>query len=77
MYKRQGVEPGDVRSLEDLARLPFTVKNDLRDNYPYGLFTDGLNEVVRIHSSSGTTGPVSYTHLDVYKRQQAGCSRDL
>ena len=67
-FHEAGVEPGDVRSLEDLARLPFTVKNDLRDNYPYGLFTDGLNEVVRIHSSSGTTGlpsVVGYTREDL------------
>ncbi len=63
-----GAEPGDIRSLKDLARLPFTIKNDLRDNYPYGLFTNGLSEVVRIHSSSGTTGiptVVGYTRDDL------------
>ncbi len=63
-----GAEPGDIRSLEDLNRLPFTVKNDLRDNFPYGLFTVDLNEVVRIHSSSGTTGiptVVGYTKNDL------------
>lgn len=51
-----GVEPGDIRSLDDLRRLPFTEKNDFRDNYPYGLFAVPLREVVEVHSSSGTTG---------------------
>ncbi len=63
-----GAEPGDIRSLLDLQKLPFTIKNDLRDNYPYGLFTVDLNEVVRIHSSSGTTGIptlVGYTKNDL------------
>ena len=55
-FSRIGAEPGDIRTPADLARLPFTIKDDLRDNYPYGLFTVDLNEVVRIHSSSGTTG---------------------
>ncbi|OPL11803.1 MAG: phenylacetate--CoA ligase [delta proteobacterium ML8_D] len=59
-YRRRfesiGAEPGDIRTTADLAKLPFTVKNDLRDNYPYGLFTVDLNEVVRVHASSGTTG---------------------
>ncbi len=67
-FKDTGAEPGDIRSLEDLNRLPFTVKNDLRDNFPYGLFTVDLNEVVRIHSSSGTTGiptVVGYTKNDL------------
>ena len=68
VYRDTGVEPGDIRSLEDLAKLPFTVKDDLRENYPYGLFTNGLNEVVRLHSSSGTTGQptvVGYTRNDL------------
>ena len=63
-----GIGPGDVRSLEDLARLPFTVKQDLRDNYPYGLFAVPMSEVVRLHASSGTTGKmtvVGYTANDV------------
>lgn len=67
-FREAGVEPGDIRSLADLARLPFTVKNDLRDNFPYGLFTVDLSEVVRIHSSSGTTGiptVVGYTRNDI------------
>ncbi len=58
----------DIRSLDDLRQLPFTVKQDLRDNYPYGLFAVPLREVVRVHSSSGTTGlatVVGYTRNDI------------
>ena len=63
-----GVAPEDVVSLGDLARLPFTTKADLRDNYPYGLFAVPMREVVRIHASSGTTGTptvVGYTRNDI------------
>lgn len=58
----------DVRSLDDLRRLPFTIKQDLRDNYPYGLFAVPLRDVVRVHSSSGTSGQatvVGYTRNDI------------
>lgn len=58
----------DIRSLDDLRRLPFTVKQDLRDNYPYGLFAVPLRDVVRVHASSGTTGQatvVGYTKNDI------------
>ncbi len=68
IFRKAGVEPGDIRSLDDLAGLPFTVKDNLRENYPFGLFTNGLNEVVRLHSSSGTTGlptVVGYTRNDL------------
>jgi phenylacetate-CoA ligase len=51
-----GIEPGDIKSVEQLKLLPFTTKADLRDNYPFGLFTLPQSEVVRIHASSGTTG---------------------
>ena len=51
-----GVKPEDIKSIADLSKLPFTVKQDLRDNYPYGMFAVPLSEVVRIHASSGTTG---------------------
>jgi phenylacetate-CoA ligase len=51
-----GVHPDDISSLEDLQRLPFTTKADLRDNYPYGMFAVPREEVVRLHASSGTTG---------------------
>lgn len=63
-----GVGPGDVKSLKDLKRLPFTTKLDLRDNYPFGLFTVPMEQVVRIHASSGTTGKqtvVGYTRRDI------------
>ena len=67
-FQAAGVEPGDIRELSDLARLPFTVKQDFRDNYPFGLFAVPQNEVVRYHSSSGTTGKptvVGYTRQDL------------
>ncbi len=71
-YRRKmeeaGVRPEDIRSLEDLSKLPFTVKDDLRDNYPFGLFTVPLEQVVRVHASSGTTGKptvVGYTAKDI------------
>lgn len=63
-----GVKPEDVKSLADLRKLPFTYKDDLRDNYPFGLFTVPLAEVVRVHASSGTTGKatvVGYTEADI------------
>lgn len=55
-FKEMKIAPEDIRSLEDVAKLPFTVKDDLRDNYPFGLCAVPLNEVVRVHASSGTTG---------------------
>ncbi len=63
-----GVCPQDIKSLRDLQRLPFTNKQDLRDNYPFGLFTVPKKELVRIHASSGTTGKptvVGYTRKDM------------
>lgn len=63
-----GIHPNDVTSLADLAKFPFTTKNDLRDNYPYGMFAVPMNEVVRLHASSGTTGKptvVGYTQNDI------------
>ncbi|MBJ6723940.1 phenylacetate--CoA ligase family protein [Geomesophilobacter sediminis] len=67
-FKELGIVPEDVRSLADLSKLPFTTKEDLRLNYPYGMFAVPLREVVRIHSSSGTTGKptvVGYTRHDL------------
>lgn len=67
-FKEAGIDPEDVQSLSDLSKLPFTTKEDLRLNYPYGMFAVPLREVVRIHSSSGTTGKptvVGYTKHDV------------
>ena len=63
-----GIEPGDINSIDDLAKLPFTTKQDLRDNYPFGLFATPKSEVVRVHASSGTTGKptvVAYTRKDI------------
>jgi phenylacetate-CoA ligase len=68
-YRRlDDVDPDQIRSLDDLARLPFTTKNDLRDNYPYGLFAVPRQQMVRLHASSGTTGKptvVGYTRADL------------
>ena len=63
-----GLKPEDIRSIKDLNKLPFTYKQDLRDNYPYGLFACDMKDVVRIHASSGTTGKqtvVGYTKNDI------------
>ncbi len=66
--KAAGIKPGDIQSLADLKLLPFTTKQDLRDNYPFGMFAVPMDNVVRIHASSGTTGQptvVGYTARDV------------
>ncbi|MDD0815601.1 phenylacetate--CoA ligase [Curvibacter sp. HBC28] len=67
-FDAQGVHPSDLKQLSDLAKFPFTVKKDLRDNYPFGLFAVPRDQVVRIHASSGTTGKptvVGYTAKDI------------
>lgn len=71
-YKKRfdeiGLKPEDIQTLEDIQKIPFTVKNDLRDNYPYGLFGVPMKDIVRIHASSGTTGKptvVGYTQEDL------------
>jgi len=67
-FRAAGVHPQDLRSLEDLARFPFTVKDDLRANYPFGMFAVPREQVVRVHASSGTTGKptvVGYTQQDI------------
>ena len=63
-----GVKPEDIQGLEDLQKLPFTSKEDLRENYPFGMFATGLDDIVRVHASSGTTGKptvVGYTEKDI------------
>lgn len=63
-----GLEPGDIKSIDDLHKLPFTTKDDLRDAYPYGMICVPMDQVVRVHASSGTTGKqtvVAYTKNDV------------
>jgi len=64
----RGVKPEDIQTLDDIQKLPFTQKTDLRDTYPYGLFAVPMDEVVRLHASSGTTGKpivVAYTNEDI------------
>ncbi len=72
VYKKRlveaGVKPSDIKSLDDIRRLPFTVKDDLRDSYPFGLFTASKEDVVEYHATSGTTGKpivVGYTRNDI------------
>ncbi|TCO72327.1 phenylacetate--CoA ligase PaaK [Rhodovulum euryhalinum] len=67
-FDARGVHPDDLRTLADLGKFPFTVKNDLRDNYPFGLFAVPRDRIVRLHASSGTTGKptvVGYTANDI------------
>ncbi|WP_206457770.1 phenylacetate--CoA ligase family protein [Anaerovorax sp. IOR16] len=67
-FQEAGVEPGDIKTLEDVSKLPMTVKQDFRDNYPFGLFSSPQEEIVRFHASSGTTGKptvVGYTRNDM------------
>ena len=78
-YKKKmdeaGVKPEDIRTLDDLRRLPFTNKTDLRDNYPFGMFSAPMEEIVRVHASSGTTGKpttVGYTKNDI--EAWSGCT---
>ena len=73
-----GVSPADIHSIEDIVKLPFTTKDDLRDNYPFGLFAVPHSDIVRIHASSGTTGKatvVGYTaaDLDIWSECVARC----
>ena len=77
-FKEINLKPEDIQSLEDLSKIPFTVKNDLRDNYPFGMVTVKSEEIVEVHASSGTTGnPIvgSYTKgdMDVWQELMARC----
>lgn len=81
-YRRKmqsvGLLPGDIKSIEDITKLPFTTKDDLRDNYPFGLFAVPNSQIVRVHASSGTTGKatvVGYTRhdLDIWSECVARC----
>ena len=68
-FDQAGVKPDDIKTLKDLAKLPFTTKDNLRENYPFGMFSVPMSEVVRIHASSGTTGKptvVGYTKRDIH-----------
>lgn len=67
-FDEMGLSPDDIKSIDDITKLPFTLKTDLRDNYPYGLFTTPKEDLIRIHASSGTTGKptvVGYTRNDI------------
>src|SRR5450759_1871011 len=67
-FDEKGIKPSDIKNVQDIVKLPFTKKSDLRDNYPYGLFAEPLDEIVRIHASSGTTGKptvVAYNRNDI------------
>ncbi len=67
-FKESGINPWDINGLKDLSKLPFTCKQDLRDNYPFGMFAVPLSQIVRFHASSGTTGKptvVGYTKNDI------------
>jgi len=67
-FAEHGITPTNLRSLADIARIPFSVKTDLRDTYPFGLFASPMEEIVRVHASSGTTGKpivVAYTQQDI------------
>jgi phenylacetate-CoA ligase len=77
-FKDAGVEPGDIKTLEDAGKIPFTYKDDLRDSYPFGMFSVPLDRIIRVHASSGTTGNptvVGYTQedLDVWTEMMARC----
>ncbi|MBQ2253435.1 MAG: phenylacetate--CoA ligase, partial [Clostridia bacterium] len=82
-----GISPDDIRSIDDLSKLPFTMKQDLRDTYPYGMFAVPMMDVVRLHASSGTTGKqivVGYTQSDLEMWEECvaralaacGCTKD-
>ena len=67
-FQKSGIEPGDIKNVDQLKNMPFTTKQDLRDNYPFGLFAVPASEIVRVHASSGTTGKptvVGYTRKDI------------
>lgn len=81
--QEMGITPNDIQSIDDITKLPFTVKQDLRDNYPFGLMAVPMSEIVRLHASSGTTGKpivVGYTRNDlsiwseVVARSLAACN---
>lgn len=66
--QQMGITPDDIKTVDDIVKLPFTTKQDLRDNYPYGLFAAPMSEIIRLHASSGTTGNptvVGYTRKDL------------
>ncbi len=78
-FQEAGLYPEDIKSIQDLHKLPFTIKQDLRDNYPYGLLATDLSQIVRLHASSGTTGKptvVAYTREDINNWAEV-CARSI
>lgn len=82
-YRRKmddaGIKPSDIKSIRDIVKLPFTVKQDLRDNYPFGYFSAPKKDIIRVHASSGTTGKltvVGYTRNDIEMWTQV-CARSI
>jgi len=72
-FRKANIVPSDIKSLKDLHKLPFTTKDDLRDSYPYGMFSMPIDQIVRIHASSGTTGKptvVGYSRADIEEWSQ-------
>lgn len=85
--EKAGVKPADIKSLDDLKKLPFTEKADLRENYPFGMFSSPLSDIVRVHASSGTTGKLTvagysqhdieiWTDVMARSLAAAGCDKD-
>ena len=73
-FQEMGLEPGDIKGIDDIVKLPFTNKLDLRDNYPFGLAAVPMSQIVRIHASSGTTGKPAFRHVRAYRTDvQAVC----
>ncbi len=73
--QEMGITPNDIRNIDDIVKLPFTSKQDLRDYYPFGLLSSPMSEIVRVHASSGTTGKpivVGYTRNDLAVWNEAG-----
>ncbi|HZK00636.1 MAG TPA: phenylacetate--CoA ligase [Tissierellaceae bacterium] len=78
-FQEMNLYPEDIKDIDDLSKLPFTTKQDMRDNYPYGLFATDLSEIVRLHASSGTTGKptvVGYTREDINNWAEV-CARSI
>ncbi|MGE4546983.1 MAG: phenylacetate--CoA ligase family protein, partial [Desulfurella sp.] len=72
-FRKANITPSEIKSLKDLHKLPFTTKEDLRDSYPYGMFSMPIDQIVRIHASSGTTGKptvVGYSRIDIEEWSQ-------
>lgn len=74
-FDEMGLLPGDIHSIDDIGKLPFTLKTDLRDNYPFGLFAVPQSELVRIHASSGTTGKQTGGRLHRPRHRHLGRGR--